>query len=242
MGKKSFIYVKDNGHISIEAFACKMASYIFAEGALGTQYGGWSVSTSELEDYFSLEEGTIDSDFVEKITDAMQNNFGDMVEVESYEDEDVGVVFDLTYYHSFVPGFLEDDACIIENREDILEKDEISNLIEETSFEDLVRIFSKYCDWLTPISEFNDWLGELESKGTLLKYAILCQKHYGIDITEDNLGEKYKYFEKIDFPLLYGDNASLKEVIFRFFDNDLLDEQLKKFTFDLFYNLYGEEK
>jgi len=105
--------------IKFKNLIVKIAAYIYVEVAHETTTSAWCVDMNEIEDAFGLEPGFIDEEVAEEIEGALYHEFGNMVaeveyvlERESDCEHEVERYFDVTLYHNYIPGIIQDDASI----------------------------------------------------------------------------------------------------------------------------------
>ncbi len=128
--KGDIIELKDGNHIEYETLIIKLAVSLFVETSNNTTTNNWTTYFEELEQSYELEDGFIDREIADDIISKLYELFPDMIAEDEiyYEeggyDEEAGYYkecdryFDITLYENFCTGYVEDDQCIEENRND----------------------------------------------------------------------------------------------------------------------------
>lgn len=120
---KRLVELTDGTHIEYASLIAKAATCLFVMVSHRTLTGHLNVYFSEVEDALLLPEGTVDEEMARDVLARLEAMFpGAVAEavVEMAKDGDeIESRFDVTLYHMWCLGYVGDDQCVEENRQDL---------------------------------------------------------------------------------------------------------------------------
>ena len=96
-------------NISRGSLVAKIATYLFVETSHETNTGNWNISATEISETLSIPLEYVYK-LKDDVIDEIEMVWKEMVaEINVYQDID-DLWFDITLYHNYISGFVQDDA------------------------------------------------------------------------------------------------------------------------------------
>lgn len=116
---EEIIELVEGGRIRRSSLLAKIATYLYCETANNTSTGAWCVDFEEVVETFSVPKELFTAEFVEDIIHTLITDFGKQVAEcwVNIEDPD-NPNFDITLYYDYIPGYVDEDASLINEDDD----------------------------------------------------------------------------------------------------------------------------
>lgn len=116
---EQIIELVDGGRIRRSSLLAKIATFLYCETANNTSTGMWCVGFDEVIETFSIPEKLFTKDFADEIVNTLLTEFQKQVaECLIVLDEPENPVFDVTLYSDYIPGYVYEDASLINEDDD----------------------------------------------------------------------------------------------------------------------------